>query len=193
METAHRKSPVHACWVEFSLKGNCFQKKSSQEHHFWNQLPMYWNSYLHRLWKSFNLRSLQEWSSHGGQNPHPVPMFWLLLGCPFCLCCWCSEVLEIYCAYDIMKVVSFKLWSPRADDQAEVVLSPLCPLVSFPARLEICQCRLWLPLGPRAQYYGVFFLLQYLGSICFLKNIPDWNSPLNPIILQINQVPMVDW
>lgn len=121
------------------------------------------------------------------------PTFWLLVGCPLCLCSWCSELLKIFCAYDRTKVISFKLRAPRADDQVKVVspvLSAVCPSVSIPVRLgdqSPCIVAASWPICLMLWYLFSFFFFPYnIWNPSFvLRTIPEWNSLLNSLTLQI--------
>lgn len=138
--------------MEFSQKGNCFQKKCSQEHHFWNQFPILLAKTVEITQSEVSMGMIFPWWSK-----FLPPVFWLLLECLFSLCRWCSEVLKIFSAYDIVKVMSFKLWSPRADDQVKVVLSPVCPSVSLPASLgDLSLCAV-AASWPTCSMLWVFF------------------------------------
>lgn len=136
-------------------------------------------SYLQRLWKSFNLRSLQEWFSHSGQYSFSPPRF---------VSCW---DVHYVCAAGALRfwkyVVLMTQWKWSLSNGALWELQDWCS-ATFRSRSyflqcslqshsqqdwEICHCVLWLSPGPYAQCY-IFFFSPSIFGIHFLSEDHSW-------------------
>lgn len=179
LETAPRKSLcMHAEWN--SVKKGIVSRKNA---HRSTISGISFPSYLQRLWKSLNLRSLWEWFSHGGQNSCPpclalagmsiLSMPLVLWGFENILCLWHGES-------DVFQTVISKSWWPGQGCTFSSVPFSLTPSKSGRSVTVCCGCLLAHMLNVMG-----FFLLQYVESIFCLKTIRDWNSSLNPLILKI--------
>lgn len=89
------------------------------------------------------------------------------------LCLWHSES-------DVFQTVTSKSWWPGWGWAFSSVPFSLSPSKTGRSVTVCCGCLL-------VRVFSVMglFPLQYLESIYSLKTIPDWNSPLNPPMLQI--------
>lgn len=167
LETALRKSLcMQAEWN--SVKKGIVSRKNA---HRSTISGISFPSYLQRLWKSLNLRSLWEWFSHGGQN-----------SCPPCFgSCW--NVYSVYAAgalrvWKYFVLMTWWKWClSNCDLQELMTRSRLyflqCALQSHSQQVwEICHCVLWLPPGPHAQCYG--FFSPTICGIHFLSQDHSW-------------------